>query len=136
MGNLPKLAASPLIELPIIQMRLAQKGGEANTMAKSAELKTLLTESICKLKPHSDQTFDTAAQWRHFNALYYPYVRGIRPNRRSFDTTDLTSNDRAALQWLQTDVPTRTLYNWQKAAAGLISADLWEQINSAYGKHK
>lgn len=128
LDNLPKLATNPLIDLPIVQTRLLEKGSETHMMAKSAELKALLTEAIYQLKPHTERDFDTTSQWRHFNALYYPYVRGIRPHRRQTDTHTLSPTDHLALQWLQTDVPLRTLYNWQKAAAGLIAARLWEQL--------
>lgn len=129
MGNLPKLAASPLTQLPLIEERLQKKGIDGNTLAKSAELRTLLTESICKLKP-SDAPFDTTDAWRHFNALYFPYVRGLRPFSRTTNGHDLDPIDALARKWFQTEVPPRTLYNWQAAAARVISADLRDQLTS------
>ncbi len=127
MGNLPKLAANPLTQLPLIEARLRKKGTDRNTLARSAELRTLLTESICKLKPN-DADFDTTGAWRHFNALYFPYVRGLRPfSRRALDEK-LDPIDAQALEWFQREVPPRTLYNWQTAAAKVISADLRDQL--------
>lgn len=127
MGNLPKLAANPLTQLPLIDQRLRAKGLDRNTLAKSAELRALLTESICKLKP-DDTPFDTTEAWRHFNALYFPYVRGLRPFRRQPNDGNLDPIDAQALKWFQTEVPPRTLYNWQTAAARVISADLRDQL--------
>ncbi len=127
MGNLPKLAANPLTQLPLIEERLLQKGIDGNTLAKSAELRTLLTECICKLKP-SDAAFNTTDAWRHFNALYFPYVRGLRPFSRRGSDEKLDPIDAQALTWFQAEVAPRTLYNWQTAAARVISADLRDQL--------
>ena len=128
LGNLPKLATSPLIQLPMIEQRLQQKGGDEGVLGRSAELKLLLTESICKLKPDATLPFDTTDAWRHFNALYFPYVRGLRPYSRRADHHDIDATDRQALDWLQRDIPPRTLYNWQAAAARLVADDLREQL--------
>ena len=129
MGNLPKLATSPLRLLPQIDQRLIAKGTDDSVLARAAELKQLLTESICKLKPSDNSHFDSTDSWRHYNALYFPYIRGLRPYSRRFILDVLDETDRAAMEWFQREVPPRTLYNWQAAAAKLISAELQQHLN-------
>jgi hypothetical protein len=89
LGDLPKLASSPLIRLPLIDKRLRQNGLEDNTLARTAELKALLVESIGRLKPSDSLDFDTSQAWRHFNALHFPYVRGFGPTAGATVTTTL-----------------------------------------------
>ena len=79
--------------------------------------------------------FGTTDAWRHYNALYFPYVKGIRPYRRRVDTEHLDTPSRQALDWFRTEVPLRTLYNWQTAAARLIARDLRERSLSVNGNH-
>ena len=124
-GNLPKLAHSPLTKLPLVESRLSSHKGVANTLERASELKILLTESITRLKPASQKEFDSSDEWRYYNALYYPYVAGLRPYSRRQER-DLTPDEQEALNWLQTYVPERTLHNWQNAGAKLVGNDLWE----------
>ncbi len=42
----------------------------------------------------------------------------------SFATAGLDATARQAWQWFVTEVPQRSLHNWQNAAARLIAADL------------
>jgi hypothetical protein len=130
LGDLPRLASSPLNRLALIDERLRQSGLDDNTLARTAELKALLIESIGKLKPSDTIDFDTTQAWRHYNALYFPYVRGLRPYSRGSGHYDLNPTDKKALDWLQVEIPPRTLYNWQAAATKLIAADLREQMDS------
>lgn len=127
MGNLPRLAASPLTQLPMIQNKLAKDDLANNTLAQANELKRLLKSCIERLKPVSEEAFGTTDEWRHYNALYFPYVVGLRPYRRYITTTDLSPHESQALNWFRAEVPTRTLYNWQQAGARLIAQDLREQ---------
>lgn len=124
-GNLPKLATSPLTKLPLIDERLKKLEGIDNTLERATELKTLLTESILRLKPNSPKDFDSSDEWRYYNALYFPYIVGLRPYSRGQDR-DLTPEAQEALNWMQAQVPERTLYNWQNAGAKLVANDLWE----------
>ncbi len=124
MGNLPKLASSPLTRLPLITHRLAQNGQADGTLIRAAELKAVLTESITKLQPRDEAAFGTTDAWRHYNALYFPYVVGLRPySRRALDD----EQHKEVLDWFRTQVPERTLYNWQTAAARLVARDLRER---------
>jgi hypothetical protein len=125
-GDLPKLAASPLNHLPSIEKRLHERGVESNTLERVAELKSLLAESIERLKPPVDEPFGTSDEWRFYNALYYPYVVGLRPYSRRAAYDNLDGPTSQVLNWFRTMVPERTLHNWQNAAAALIAKDLLE----------
>ena len=124
MGNLPKLASSPLTRLPLVTQRLAQNGQLDSTLSRATELKELLTESIIKLQPRDEGAFGTTDAWRHYNALYFPYVVGLRPYSRRMIHDDEYEE---VLDWFRTQVPERTLYNWQTAAARLVARDLRER---------
>ena len=127
MGNLPRLAASPLTRLALIDRRLARRGARDETLERAAELKALLVESITRLKPRSQDDFGASEEWRHYNALYFPYVAGLKPYSRRTEHDGLDPAAAEALAWFQTYVPERTLYNWQAAAARLVALDLKER---------
>lgn len=116
LGDLPKLATSPLVNLPAVQ--------GTNPLDRAHSLKSLLIQSIQKLKPQTGEAFGTSDAWRYYNAVYFPYVLGLKPYTRRADTDSLDENTRAALNWFQTSVPERTLYNWQNTAARLIAEDI------------
>lgn len=131
MGNLPRLAANPLTYFPLIDERLQQRHRADNTLERAAELKSLLTESIMQLKPRNKGEFGASEEWRFYNALYFPYVVGLKPysQRAEYDNLDPVSQE--ALDWFRTYVPERTLYNWQTAAARLVAQDLEERLKQA-----
>lgn len=130
MGNLTKLASSPLTNLPLIHQRLIDKAQSDGTLDRANELKLVLTESIDRLKPPESGDFGTSDEWRFYNALYFPYVAGIKPFSRRNVLDDFDDMTREALQWFQTYVPERTLYNWQTAGAKLIAQDLRDQVHA------
>lgn len=125
-GDLPRLSTSPLTRLPTIDARLAARQAPENTLERAAELKCLLQEAICRLKPSGDEPFNTSEAWRHYNALYFPYVVGLKPYSRRADHTSLDPTQQQALDWLRTQVPERTLHNWQNSAAKLVAQYLRE----------
>jgi hypothetical protein len=125
-GDLTKLATSPLTHLPIIQHRLNQRNAHDDTLERAKELKALLTESIMRLKPNGAD-FGTSDEWRYYNALYFPYVAGLKPYSLRGFADDLDGAYRDALTWFRSQVPERTLYNWQNAATMLIAQDLRER---------
>ncbi|MEZ4523169.1 MAG: hypothetical protein R3A46_16240 [Thermomicrobiales bacterium] len=126
-GDLTKLATSPLTNLPEVHRRLAARSVEPSTLERAGELKVLLAEAIEQLKPRTGQEYGTTDEWRFYNALYYPYIIGMRP----YSTTAVHSFDAPeqweVLEWFRTYVPERTLYNWQNSAAALIASHLREQ---------
>ena len=121
LGNLPRLASSPLTQLPVVTQRLNDTAG---TLERAKLLQTVLIEQIEHLKPLGDDSFGTGEAWRHYNALYFPYVVGLKPYSRRADPAALDETSQQALAWFQSQVPERTLYNWQNAAAQLIAAAL------------
>ncbi|MDP9371815.1 MAG: hypothetical protein M3Q65_05055, partial [Chloroflexota bacterium] len=126
-GDLPRLAASPLTCLPLVEARLAARGAMGDgddALERAAELKALLAESIARLKPRAGADFGTSDEWRYYNALYFPYVAGLKPYSRRAGPEGLDPAARAALEWFRAAVPERTLYNWQTAAAKLVARDL------------
>lgn len=125
-GDLNRLASSPLTQLSVIETNLAAQNLEVNTLTRAAELKRLLTDAIAHLKPDSASGFDSTDEWRYYNALYFPYVAGLRPYSRRADHADLDPSYRAALDWFREQVPERTLHNWQNGAAKLVAQYLLE----------
>jgi len=127
-NTLPKLAVNPLNNLPEISRRIEQRGAPDNTLERTHELKKILNETVERLKPDPGESFGTSDAWRHYNALYFPYVAGLRVYSRTaaHDSQDPVSNE--AIDWFQVYVPERTLHNWQNAAARMVAQDLWEQM--------
>jgi hypothetical protein len=132
-GDLARLAASPLTRLPQIEERLGERGAPDQPIERAAELQALLAESIARLKPREGGEFGTSDAWRYYNALYFPYVAGVKPYRRRGDTEDLDRTARQALAWFDSQVPQRTLHNWQNAAARLVARDLRHRLEEAEG---
>jgi hypothetical protein len=126
-GDLPRLATNPLIYLPAIDSRLIHKHTPDNTLERAVELKALLAESIARLKPRDKGEFGTTNEWRHYNALYYPYVVGLKPYSLRNPHDDLDDDLQEVTRWFNTNVPERTLYNWQTAATKLVAQDLRER---------
>ncbi|SRX93967.1 hypothetical protein MSP7336_02214 [Mycobacterium shimoidei] len=123
-GDLSKLVASPLTGLPIIDERLAARGAPDQPLERAIELKALLADRIERLKPQDGGDFGTSEEWRYYNALYFPYVAGVRAYAQNATAAGLDPTARRAWQWFVTEVPQRSLHNWQNAAARLIAADL------------
>jgi hypothetical protein len=127
-GDLSKLVASPLTALPVIDQRLAARGAPDQPLERAAELKAVLADRIAALKPRDGGDFGTTEQWRHYNCLYFPYVVGVRAYAQNATAVGLDPTARRAWQWFVTEVPQRSLHNWQTAAARLIAADLRGQV--------
>ena len=123
-GDLSKLVASPLTQLPVIDERLAARGAADQPVERANELKAVLADHIARLKPRDGGEFGTTEQWRYYNSLYFPYVVGVRAYAQSATAAGLDPVARQAWQWLVTEVPQRSLHNWQNAAARLIAKDL------------
>jgi hypothetical protein len=133
-GDLPRLAANPLTRLPQIERRLAAHGTPNDILEPATELKALLAESVARLKPRGQGDFGTSDEWRHYNALYFPYIAGLKPYSRRAPHDRLDSPAQLALEWFGATVPERTLYNWQNAAAKLVAQDLREQMQLDEGR--
>lgn len=123
-GDLSKLVASPLTALPLIDERLARRGAPDQPLERANELRALLADRIAALKPRDGEEFGTGEQWRHYNSLYFPYVVGVRAYAQNATASGLDPVARQAWQWFVTEVPQRSLHNWQNAAARVIATDL------------
>lgn len=122
LNDLTKLSASPLLHLPQVDACLRESGASDNVLERAAVLKAVLAESVERLKPR-DGDSGTTDVWRHYNALYWPYIVGLKPYG-AYPSNGLEPAAREALTWFQSQVPERTLHNWQNAAAKLIARDL------------
>jgi hypothetical protein len=123
-GDLSKLVANPLTALPAIDERLAARGAPDQPLERAIELKALLADRIAALKPRDGGDFGTTEQWRYYNSLYFPYIVGVRAYAQNATAAGLDPTARQAWQWFVTEVPQRSLHNWQNAAARLIAGDL------------
>jgi hypothetical protein len=123
-GDLSKLVASPLTALPVLDERLARRGAPDQPLERANELRALLADRIAALRPRDGGEFGTTEQWRHYNSLYFPYVVGVRAYAQNATAAGLDPVAKRAWQWLVTEVPQRSLHNWQNAAARVIAADL------------
>jgi hypothetical protein len=121
-GDLSKLAASPLLQLPCLDAE------DESILARTNALKTLLRQSVEELKPRSAEDFASQDEWRYYNVLYFPYIRGLKPYSRRYYEEELSPADAQALEWFRAQVPERTLHNWQNTAADLIAKRLHEMI--------
>ncbi len=127
-GDLTKLIASPLTALPVVDQRLAARGAPDQPLERANELRAVLAAAIARLKPRDGGNFGTTEQWRYYNSLYFPYVVGVRAYAQNATAAGLDATARRAWQWMVTDVPQRSLHNWQNAAARLIAADLRARV--------
>lgn len=123
-NDLPRLVTSPLTALPEIDERLAVRGAPDQPLERANELRALLAEHIDRLKPRDGGEFGTTEPWRYYNSLYFPYVVGVRAYAQNATASGLDPVAREAWKWLVTDVPQRSLHNWQNAAARLIAVEL------------
>ncbi len=126
-GDLKRLAASPLLYLPLVDETLRQQHLEDTTLNRANALKAVLRGIIEQMKPDDPAEFSGADEWRYYNVLYFPYVAGLKPNSLRFTKEGLSPAEAEALDWFRTYVPERTLYNWQSAAAALVAEQLRPQ---------
>jgi hypothetical protein len=125
-GDLGRLLRSPLIDLPIVDRRLAGVVAADRPLARAVELRAVLTEGVTRLKP--DGMFGTTEEWRHYNALHYCCVLGVRPYGRAPQTEGLDRDGRRALEWFRRYVPKRSLRQWQREGAELVARRLWSDL--------
>ena len=123
-NDLPRLVSSPLTALPEIDDRLAARGAPDQPLERANELRVLLAEHIERLKPRDAGEFGTSEPWRYYNSLYFPYVVGVRAYAQNATPAGLDPVAKEAWKWLVTEVPQRSLHNWQNAAARLIAVEL------------
>jgi hypothetical protein len=131
-NDLSKLVSSPLIQLPIITEQLQHKGKSDTSLERAHELRALLEDQILQLRPEDSKDFGTGDNWRYYNALYFPYVLELKPYNVKPLPAPIDPVTQQVLDWFQTYVPERTLYNWQTSAARLIARQLRETAKSKH----
>jgi hypothetical protein len=83
-------------------------------------------ESVARLKPTG--LFGTTEDWRHYNALHYCCVIGLRPYGRAPRTEGLDRDSLRALEWFRLHVPQLSLQEWRSEGAALVAARLWGEL--------
>jgi hypothetical protein len=126
-GDVGRLLRSPLIDLPTVDRRLTGPMAE-QPLSRVLELRAVLQESVARLKP--DGLFGTTEDWRHYNALYYCCLLGLRPYSRRIHTDGLDRDARRALDWFRRYVPRHSLRQWQREGARLVAERLWGELVS------
>jgi hypothetical protein len=126
-GDVGRLLRSPLIHLPTVDRRLTGPMAE-QPLSRVLELRAVLQESVARLKP--DGLFGTTEDWRHYNALYYCCLLGLRPYSKRVHTDGLDRDARRALDWFRRYVPRRSLRQWQREGARLVAERLWGELVS------
>jgi hypothetical protein len=127
-GDLGRLMRSPLTSLPAVDRRVHARPVE-QPLTRALELRTVLKEGVDRLRPAGP--FATTDEWRHFNALYFCDVLGLRPYARRISTDGLDREARQALDWMRRYVPRRTLRRWQAEGAALVAGYLWDDLVSS-----
>ncbi|MDT5043940.1 MAG: hypothetical protein QOE51_4925 [Actinoplanes sp.] len=127
-GDLGRLLRSPLIDLPTVDRRLTGTTAD-RPLARAVELQAVLVESVARLKPSG--LFGTTEDWRHYNALHYCCVLGLRPYERRPRTEGLDQDGRRALEWFRRYVPKRSLRQWQSEGAEVVAGRLWTDLVSS-----
>lgn len=126
-GDLARLMRSPLTDLPAVDLRLTGRAIE-QPLARAVELRTVLLEAVARMRPGGP--FSTHEKWRHYNALYFGYVRGLRPYGRRVRTDGLDLECRQAIEWLRRYVPRHLLRRWQAEGAAMVAGRLWDEMVS------
>jgi hypothetical protein len=126
-GDLGRLLRSPLIDLPVVERRVAGRGSSPDQpLARAVELRAVLRHTIDRLKPPG--VFGTTEEWRLYNALHVGYVLGVQPYGRRVPTDGLDRDARRALDWLRHYVPEEHLHRWQAEGTRHIAAELWTEL--------
>ena len=122
--DLGRLLRSPLINLPTVDRRLTGQMAE-QPLARALELRAVLQESVARLKP--DGLAGTSEEWRHYNALHFICVLGLRPYARQ-PADGLDRDGRLVLDWFRRSVPPPTLRQWQDEGARRVADRLWGEL--------
>jgi hypothetical protein len=126
-GDLGRLMRSPLTDLPAVDPRLAKYPVE-QPPARAHELRGVLQEAVAGLRPNGP--FGTDERWRHYNAIYFCCLLGLRPYSRRLRTDGLDPEARRTIEWIRQYVPRHLLGRWQSEGAARVARDLWDDMVS------
>jgi hypothetical protein len=119
-----RLLRSPLINLPTVDRRLTGQMAE-QPLARALELRAVLQENVARLKP--DGLSGTSEEWRHYNALHFVCVLGLRPYARQ-QADGLDRDARLVVDWFRRAVPQPMLRQWQDEGARRVADRLWGEL--------
>jgi hypothetical protein len=126
-GDPGRLMRSPLIDLPAVDRRLLKIPVE-QPLARAQELRHVLGEAVAGLRPNGSPGTDE--EWRHYNAVYYYFLLGLRPYSRRLRTDGLDREARRTIEWIRQYVPRHLLRRWQSEGAAQVARDLWDDMVS------
>lgn len=124
-GDLGRLMRSPLTDLPAVDRRLTGRAIE-QPLARAFELRAVLQEAVVRLRPAG--AFAATEDWRHYAALYYCCILGLKPHGRRPRTEALEREERRAVDWLRRQIPRRTLRRWQDEGTTIVAGLLWDEL--------
>ncbi len=128
-----RLLRNPLIDLPVVQRRLATRGRPVDQpLLRAVELRAVLRDQVAALKPPG--LFGTTPEWRYYNALHFCCVVGLRPYRRRAATVALDRDGKRALEWFRRSVPRRQLQQWHADGCRIVAQQLWRELGSSVAR--
>jgi hypothetical protein len=126
-GDTGRLMRSPLVDLPAVDRRLV-KSPPGQPLARAHELRNVLQEAVAGLRPTGP--FSTDEGWRHYNAIYFCLLLGLRPYARRPSLDGLDPEARRTIEWIRQYVPRHLLRRWQSEGAARVARDLWDDMVS------
>jgi len=90
-------------------------------------LRHVLEEAVAGLRPTG--SFSTDEEWRHYNAIYFYFLLGLRPYARR-QRGALDPEARRTIEWIRQYVPRHLLRRWQSEGAAKVARDLWDDMVS------
>lgn len=128
-GDVAQLATNPLRELPTVTAYLHTHQMGTTDLERARALQHHLRATVEQLKPE-EGFFGTTPAWRHYNALYFPYIIGLKPYTVKMTVEEIDPAYRQVWQWLREQVPERTLHHWQSAATKIVAGVFYEELKS------
>ncbi len=132
-ADLGRLLRNPLIDLPVVQRRLAARGRPVDQpLVRAVELRAVLRDRVAALKPPG--LFGTTPEWRYYNALHFCCVVGLRPYRRRAAVVALDRDAKRALEWFRRSVPRQQLRQWHDDGCRIVAHQLWRELGSSVAR--
>ncbi len=128
-GDVAQLATNPLVDLPSGAAYLRAADAGSTELERARALQQHLRATIEQLKPE-EGVFGTTPAWRHYNALYFPYIIGLKPYTVKITVEEVDPDYREVWQWLREQVPERTLHHWQSAATKIVATAFQEELKA------
>lgn len=128
-GDVAQLATNPLTELPAVTAYLQTHQMGMTDLERARALQHHLRATVEQLKPE-EGVFGTTPAWRHYNALYFPYIIGLKPYTVKMTIEEIDPTYREVWRWMREQVPERTLHHWQSAATKIVTGVFDKELKS------